>query len=117
MAKVFKKSFFKDFWDENDYIYRDYTGPAITKEQIAEAEETLGYKLPQAYVELLTNKNGGVPKNTCFPSKKKTSWADDHVAISGIFGINAHEQSLLGCLGTLFLKDEWGLPRYRNHHL
>ncbi len=110
MTKVFQKSFFKDFWDESSYTFRDYTGSVITNEQIQRAEDSLGYKLPEAYVELLENKNGGVPKNTRFPSKKKTCWAKDHVAISGIHGINEHELSLLGEQGSRFMIEEWGYP-------
>ncbi len=110
MTKIFQESFLKNFWDESDHTYRDYTGPAITKEQIQQAEETLGYKMPHSYIELLENKNGGVPKNTRFPTTKKTCWAKDHVAISGIHGINDHDYSLLGGLGSQFMQEEWGYP-------
>jgi len=101
MQRIFQEDFFINFWDESDYAYRDYTGTSITKEQIQQAEEKLGYKLPQSYIELLKNKNGGVPVNDCCPSKTKTSWAEDHIAIEGIHGINDHAFSLLGELGRV----------------
>ena len=110
MTKIFSESFFDDFWCEDDYTYRDYTGEPLRKEQVPQAEETLGYKLPPSYIELLENKNGGVPNNLCFPTKKKTSWAEDHIQISAIHGINKKDYSLLGSLGSRFMQDEWGYP-------
>jgi hypothetical protein len=35
----------------------------------------------------MTNQNGGIPNNRTFPTDGPTSWAKDHVAIMGIFGI------------------------------
>jgi hypothetical protein len=101
--------FFQEFWDENDYSQK-YTGQAITEESIDEAEKILGYKLPQFYIELLKNKNGGMPKNDRFSTQKPTCWAEDHIAISGIYGINDRELSLLGELGSRFMIEQWGYP-------
>jgi hypothetical protein len=101
--------FFQKFWDESDYAYR-YTGQSITKELIDEAEQILGYRLPLFYIELLKSKNGGMPKNNNFPTSEATSWSEDHIAISGILGINNQELSLLGGLGSRFMIEEWGYP-------
>ncbi len=110
MTKVFKTSDLKNFWLESEYASKTYTGSPIVAETIRQAESELGYMLPLSYIELISNKNGGIPKNTCFPSKKKTCWANDHVAISGIHGINDHELSLLGKQGSRFMIEEWGYP-------
>jgi hypothetical protein len=60
----------------------------------------------------MASQNGGVPKCTAFPSKKKTSWADDHVAIDGIMGIGrVKENSLCGGSGSAFWNQEWEYPR------
>ncbi|NIK79050.1 hypothetical protein FHS15_004196 [Paenibacillus castaneae] len=49
------------FWNESDY----YTNPiSVTEEMALEAERSLGFKLPMAYVELIRVKNGGTPINT-----------------------------------------------------
>ena len=53
--------------------------------------------------------NGGIPVNTCFPTDEPTSWAEDHVAITGIMGIgNEKDYSLCGDLGSQFMIDESG---------
>jgi hypothetical protein len=53
--------------------------------------------------------NGGIPHNTCFPTDEGTSWAEDHIAISGIMGIGRTKTySLCGQLGSKFMQEEWG---------
>src|SRR5881397_4059468 len=76
-----------DFWDDpfDDSYY--FTGPPVTEEMIRAAEAKLGYKLPQSYIRLIKIKNGGSLKRDCFPTTVPTSWAEDHVALSGIRGI------------------------------
>lgn len=52
-----------------------------------------------------------IPVNTCFPTDVPTSWAKDHVAITGIFGIGREKSySLCGGLGSQFMIDDWGYP-------
>jgi hypothetical protein len=56
--------------------------------------------------------NGGLPQNTCFPTKEATSWAEDHVAITGVMGIGRTKTySLCGSLGSAFMQSEWGYPK------
>ena len=100
-----------DFWKESDYATKNYTGKPINERMIDEVEKLLGYKLPGSYLELLKIQNGGIPQNTNFPTKEATSWAEDHVAISGIFGLDSNKiYSILGELGSEFMKDEWEYP-------
>lgn len=110
MADYFSNFDFDSFWDEDDYSLKTYTGSSLTEEDVKRAEKELGYKLPESYIELLKNKNGGIPVNTCFPTDVETSWSEDHIAITAILGINDHEESILGELGTKFMIDEWGYP-------
>ena len=58
-----------DFWENCEYATKEYVGKAITQEMIAEVEEVLGYKLPEYFLVLLKSQNGGIPKNTNFPTQ------------------------------------------------
>jgi hypothetical protein len=78
---------------------------------ITSIEKELGYKLPASYVALMKQQNGGIPKDTCFPTEEATSWAEDHIAITGILGIGREKSySLCGELGSRFMIEEWGYP-------
>jgi len=100
-----------DFWDDSDYALKEYVSEPPTDELIASIEEELGYKLPASYICLMKQHNGGIPKNTCFPTEESTSWAEDHIAITGIMGIGREkEYSLCGSLGSQFMIDEWEYP-------
>lgn len=63
----------------------------ITDEDIRNAEERLGYKLPQEYIDLIKVKNGGVPKNQYFITEEKTSWGTDYIHVDALFGIGDEE--------------------------
>ena len=100
-----------NFWDDNWYALKEYVSDPPSDELIASMEEELGYKLPAAYIWLMKQHNGGIPVNTCYPCDEPTCWADDHVAITGIFGIGREKScSLCGELGSQFMIDEWEYP-------
>ena len=100
-----------DFWDDSDYALKEYVNDPPSDELIKSIEEELGYKLPASYIWLMKQHNGGIPKNTCFPSDEPTSWAEDHIAITGIMGIGKEKAcSLCGSLGSQFMIDEWEYP-------
>jgi len=102
---------FTNFWDDNEYALKEYVSAPPSDELIASVEEELGYKLPISYIWLMKQHNGGIPVNTCYPSDEPTSWAEDHVAITGIFGIGRKKDcSLCGELGSQFMIDEWEYP-------
>src|SRR3954453_15112082 len=65
-----------DFFEDEDY----YTGPPVTDIAIQAAQRALGYRLPQAYLALLRQRNGGTPRHGCFPTRSANSWAPDHSA-------------------------------------
>ena len=57
----------------------------------------LSYKFPDSYIKLMKSQNGGIPKNTCYPTTEKTTWADNNIEITGIMGIgNEKPYSLCG---------------------
>ncbi len=100
-----------NFWDDNWYALKEYVSDLPSDELIASVEEELGYKLPAAYIWLMKQHNGGIPVNTCYPCNEPTCWAEDHVAITGIFGIGREKiYSLCGELGSQFMIDEWEYP-------
>ena len=83
-----------NFWDDNWYALKEYVSDPPSDELIASVEEELGYKLPAAYIWLMKQHNGGIPVNTCYPCDEPTCWADDHVAITGIFGDRTRKELL-----------------------
>lgn len=99
------------FWDPSDYADKEYVEPRPSPWEVARIEKLLGYKLPAAYIELAGVQNGGMPVKTCHRSPCRTSWAEDHVAITGIAAIGDRKTySLGGSLGSAFMMEEWGYP-------
>lgn len=100
-----------DFWEDSEYARTSYQSEPPTDELIDSIENELGYKLPSTFIQLMKQQNGGVPRNTCFPTEDPTSWAEDHIAITGIMGIGREKSySLCGDLGSPFMIEEWGYP-------
>lgn len=104
---------FDDFWEDSDYARESYVDEPFTPELLREVEQELGFRLPTAYVRLMRSKNGGIPKRTCFPTKEATSWAEDHIMITGFSGIGRTKPySLLGEFGSPFMQEQWGYPDF-----
>jgi hypothetical protein len=95
------------FWDVNYYNH-----PPLTDEMIAIAEKTLNVKLPGIFIELLKIQNGGYTKGFVFPMTEKTTWAENHVPLSELFGIVTDEslKTAHNILDTPYMTKEWGLP-------
>lgn len=111
MPKIFHDFDMTGFWKDSEYARQKYIEKRPSAKLIASIEKELGVRLPASYVELMTLQNGGIPCNTCFPTKAATSWAEDHVAITGIMGIGRTKTySLCGELGSKFMQEEWGYP-------
>lgn len=96
-----------DVFEEDDY----YTGPPLDIDMVYRVEGDLGVRLPCSYIETLLVRNGGTPRNRCYPTDFPTSWADDHFEISGIRGIGGSWgiDSSSG-RGSSYLISEWGYP-------
>ena len=100
-----------DFWENSEYAQENYVGAPPTNEYIDSIEEELGYKLPASYIGMIRQQNGGIPVKKAFPTKESTSWAEDHMAIKGIYGIDRDRPcSVCGELGTQAMIDEWEYP-------
>lgn len=95
------------FWKTSDYATQQYVDLPCTPESVAAVEAELGFKLPLAYVALAAFQNGGMPWHTAHRTTARTSWAADHIAISGIFSIGSNKPySLCGELGSRFHIEE-----------
>ncbi|WP_121663753.1 SMI1/KNR4 family protein [Metabacillus litoralis] len=90
-------------WQEDDEYYRL---EPLTDAMVKEAEDKLNVKLPDSYINILKEQNGGYIKFDSFPCSTPTSWADDHVNVDHIFGIGK-ENSILD---SEYLINEWDLP-------
>jgi hypothetical protein len=99
------------FWEQSEYADTHYVGAPVTDEQVAIVEGELGFILPQAYVALMKRQNGGIPRNRNHRTLERTSWAEDHVAITGLYSIgNVSQYSLCGEFSSRFWVDVWGYP-------
>lgn len=91
------------FWENSDENTVDVI---INEGLIEEAEKKIGRKLPGAYLEILNQKNGGVPKKKYFQIDDSN---DNYIEIASILGIGG-ERGIDGELGSRYLIDEWGYP-------
>ena len=111
MSKVFSNLSLTEFWKPSEYALREYVGAPLTDEAIAAVECELGYRLPESYVELMSFQNGGIPHLTNHRTQERTSWARDHIAITGIYSVGSEKScSLCGSRGSQFWIEEWGYP-------
>ena len=96
-----------NFWDANHYGH-----PPLTDEMLRDAEKELGVTLPTRLVELLKIQNGGYTKGFAFPTTQKTTWAEDHVPLSELFGIVLDKdfRTAQNIMHTQYMTEEWGLP-------
>lgn len=80
-------------------------GPPLTPEMVTTAEAQLGIKLPKAYIDLLTQINGGF---------LVVDWLDhpnapDSMQLGHLPGLG-HEQGMDAPLGSKYMSEEWGYP-------
>ena len=83
---------FSDFWEESEYSAKHYVSEPPTDELIAEIEQELGYKLPESYIWLMKQHNGGIVnqnRNGCKIdwSEGFTEWTGNVVLVAGIMSI------------------------------
>lgn len=102
-------------WPERLFVEAsdvEYHEDPPTDEDVRSIELELGYRLPDAYVDLARSHNGGLLRLNAHPSPAPTSWAPDHVAVTGIFAIGrTARSSLCGDFGQRLWLEEWRYPR------
>jgi hypothetical protein len=109
--KFFADFDLESFWKPSAYALKEYVGAPLNDEIISAVEGDLGYKLPASYLELMRFQNGGIPLRTNHRTKEKTSWADDHIAVTGLYSVGKDKRSsLCGGFGSRFWVAEWGYP-------
>lgn len=90
----------KNIWD------MDPGKVKVTDVMVTDAEKNLGVKLPESYIELCKIQNGGYITYDAFPTAVPTSWAEDHVNVDYINGIDDE-----GILSSSYYIEEWELPK------
>lgn len=96
---------FTAFWDE---AHQDpYHCGELKSEAISQAEQSIGYRLPQSYIELLKTQNGGIPILNTYPLEHAEI---DGIELSYILGIGNQDTSLTGRYGQSYAIDEMGYP-------
>lgn len=93
--------------EPKDIIRIDEEIKAATDKQILQAEEKLGVQLPNCYKEIVKVQDGGYFVNDTFLTKFPTSWADDHIQITELYGISSYTS----ILHSAYLIEEWDLPK------
>ena len=78
----------------------------LTDDMVKNAEKKLGVTLPDAYIELCKIQNGGYITYDAFPTSVPTGWAEDHIGIDHIRGIEEE-----GILSNDYYIEEWDLPK------
>lgn len=79
---------------------------------LATAESELGVKLPGKLVQLLRIQNGGYTRGFAYPMTQKTTWVQDHVPLSELFGIilDKNVATAQNIMDSHYMTKEWGLP-------
>lgn len=90
-------------WEEESH---EFKLQSLTDDMVTSAEEMFGIKLPDAYLTILKEQNGGRTRYNAFPSSIAAAWGDAFIPVDHIKGIG-HQNGILN--NAYFLK-EWGMP-------
>ena len=103
-----------EFWDDDELALTEYVDDAPDDLLIASIETELGYKLPDSYIALMKEHNGGVPYATCFalPAEEDAD-EQEYIEITGFLSIGRKKMnSLCGAAGNKLFKEAWHYPDY-----
>lgn len=94
-----------------DEVDEFYTGPPIDMSMVRSAEGRLGFRLPESYVQLLFERNGGMLVKKCVKTAFPTSWARDHFQVRALLGVGPVGIDSEEGGGSNDLIAEWGYPK------
>ena len=75
------------FWDDDRLALEEYVDEAPSDTLIASVETELGYRLPETYLALMKQHNGGIPYATCYPLPNPQEGEQEYVEITGFLSI------------------------------
>jgi hypothetical protein len=85
--------------------------PAVTSDIVHRVEQEIGYRLPEAYIELAKLHNGGYVTRGAHAIPSETGRERRYLLIDRIASIGyAKRDSLCGHMGSRFWQDTWGYP-------
>lgn len=90
--------------------------PPLTEDVRQEVEKLLGVALPDSYVTLMRERNGGnleeqlVLFDGKIPEGMEYYVGDGYISIGAIFGINPNPNAMGSITQTTYMTKEWGLP-------
>jgi hypothetical protein len=92
----------------------DASGPLeapLTDQTLQSVQSELGHRLPATYVDLARHHNGGPLARTAHPAPSRTTWSENHIAVTTLAAIGRTTSfSLCGEYGSAFWVAEWGYP-------
>ena len=101
------------FWNDSEQALEQYVSNPPSEGLIASVEEELVFRLPESYVEMMKNHNGGVPNNRYFPIGATDSGVEEYIELKGILGIGREKpNSLCGSAGSWALIEQGGYPEF-----
>ena len=103
-APVLTDMDFSEFWHDIRESERRYMSPPADIKIVLSVQEKLGFRLPDAYVELMKMHNGGLLNRCWYPVKENARTYSDYIQVTGILGIGDEvPYSLCGRFGSEFL--------------
>ena len=97
LKKYFPELDMTQFWDDDELALAEYVDEKPSDTLIASIENELGYKLPDSYIAMMKQHNGGVPYATCYVLPEGADDEADYIEITGFLASAAKKK--IPCAG------------------